>query len=156
MKKYFPYIAGEFVETQAAISVINSYTRECFAEVSMASADDLERAIIAALKVEKELAVMPSYKRYEILMQIATRLKEEKDDIGITLSKEACKPLKLALAEVDRAIQTFIVAAEESKRLPAEYISVDWTAAGRPGEIFSCRFGSGDFAFQLSIEPGCA
>ncbi len=130
MKKYFPYIAGEFVETQAAISVINSYTRECFAEVSMASADDLERAIIAALKVEKELAVMPSYKRYEILMQIATRLKEEKDDIGITLSKEACKPLKLALAEVDRAIQTFIVAAEESKRLPAEYISVDWTAAG--------------------------
>jgi len=39
--------------------------------------------------------------------------------------------LKFARAEIERGIQTFIVAAEESKRLPKEYISIDWT---KPGE----------------------
>jgi glyceraldehyde-3-phosphate dehydrogenase (NADP+) len=61
------------------------------------------------------------------------------------------------LAEVDRSIQTFTVAAEESKRLPAEYFSVDWTAAGAWKEGFVKYFpvgivaGIAPFNFPLNL-----
>jgi len=130
MESYKLFLAGDFVETVNKITVTNSYTHETFAEVSVASADDLEIAIVAALKVEKVMATMPSYQRYDILMHIAGLMKSEKNKLAHVLSTEACKPLKLAAGEVDRAIQVFIVAAEEAKRLPKEYLSIDWTVAG--------------------------
>jgi glyceraldehyde-3-phosphate dehydrogenase (NADP+) len=36
-----------------------------------------------------------------------------------------------SLAEIERSIQTFIIAAEETKRLPKEFISLDWTPNGK-------------------------
>ncbi|HNW90626.1 MAG TPA: aldehyde dehydrogenase family protein [Bacteroidales bacterium] len=134
METYKAYVAGGFAETQNKIKIINSYSNECIAEVSLASEKELEQAIKAAQKVEKVLANMPSYKRYEILMAIAGLMRSEKNKLALVLSNEACKPLKLAASEVDRAIQVFIVAAEEAKRLPKEYVSLDWTAAGEGKE----------------------
>jgi acyl-CoA reductase-like NAD-dependent aldehyde dehydrogenase len=130
MKTYPFYLAGKFTESGNRINITNSYSKQVFAEVFLASSQHLEEAIISAKRVEKEMAAMPSYLRYEILMQIATGLSAEKPALATVLSNEACKPIKLALTEVDRAIQTFIVAAEEAKRLPKEYLSLDWTASG--------------------------
>jgi glyceraldehyde-3-phosphate dehydrogenase (NADP+) len=61
------------------------------------------------------------------------------------------------LAEIDRAAQTFIVAAEESKRLPKEYISLDWTPSGEGKEGFVKYFPIGliaaiaPFNFPLNL-----
>jgi acyl-CoA reductase-like NAD-dependent aldehyde dehydrogenase len=134
METYKLYLAGSFVETNDKIKIVNSFSNKCVAEVSLASETELEQAITAAQKVEKVMSAMPSYQRYDILMNIAGLMKSEKDRLALVLSNEACKPLKLALAEVDRAIQAFIVAAEEAKRLPKEYLSIDWTAAGEGKE----------------------
>jgi len=130
MKTQAFYLAGKFTETENTINIYNSYTQNIIAEVCLASEQDLENAIIAAQSVQKEMAEMPSFLRYEILMQIARHLTDEKEQVAVVLSKEACKPLKSALVEVDRAIQTFIVAAEEAKRLPSEHISIDWAPVG--------------------------
>jgi len=134
METYKLYLAGSFVETNDKIKIANSYSGQGIAEVSLASETELEQAIEAAQKVEKVMAALPSYKRYEILTAIAGLMKSEKNRLALVLSHEACKPLKLALAEVDRAIQAFIVAAEEAKRLPKEYLSIDWTSAGEGKE----------------------
>jgi len=130
MESYKLYLAGKFVETQNKIQVINSFSNQSVAEVSLASSTELEAAITEAQKVERAMMQMPSYKRYDILMNIAGLMKYEKERLALVLSTEACKPLKLAAGEIDRAIQTFVVAAEEAKRLPGEYISIDWTAIG--------------------------
>lgn len=157
MELYKIYLAGIFTETNEKIKVFNSYTNECIAEVCSASQQDLENAIIAAQSVEKQLAKTPSYQRYEILMKIAGLMKTEKNLLAKVLCHEACKPFKLALSEVDRAIQTFIVAAEEAKRLPMEYLSVDWTAAGEGKEAFVKYFpvglvsGISPFNFPLNL-----
>ena len=134
METYKLYLAGSFVETKDKITIVNSFSGQRIAEVSLASETELEQAITAAQKVEKAMAALPSYKRYEILVSIAGLMKSEKDRLALVLCNEACKPLKLALAEVDRAIQAFMVAAEEAKRLPKEYLSIDWTAAGEGKE----------------------
>ena len=77
---------------------------------------------------------LPSHKKYKILMDIAAEIIIKKDELALILSKEAGKPLKYAIGEIDRAVQVFTIAAEESKRLPKEYFSVDWTSAGEGKE----------------------
>jgi hypothetical protein len=77
---------------------------------------------------------------------------------------EAGKPLRLARAEVDRAVLTFKTAAEEAARLGGESLPLDLTEGneGRWGLVqrFPGRSGAGDHAIQFSVEPcrpqGCA
>ena len=47
------------------------------------------------------------------------------------------KPIKAARTEVDRAVFTFTVAAEESVRIYGEYLPLDWQeyTAGRWGIV---------------------
>lgn len=130
MKDYKIYLAGEFVQTEEKIKVFNPHKEEAFAYTYLASKDHLEKAIKRAKGVEKEMQNLPSYQRYEILMEIAEGLHLEKELLARILSDEAGKPMRYALGEIERSVQTFKVAAEESKRLPGEVMSLDWTAAG--------------------------
>ncbi|HNV96491.1 MAG TPA: aldehyde dehydrogenase family protein [Bacteroidales bacterium] len=130
METYAIYAGGDFVHTSEPLTIRNSYTNEVVATTFLASKNELEKAIRQAMVAREAMKQLPSFKRYEILMQIAHELKQERSRLAELLALEACKPIKYALGEIDRGIQTFIVAAEESKRLPSEYLSIDWTAAG--------------------------
>ena len=134
MTDYKIYIAGKFVESNQKLVVTNPFDNSVIGQSYIAGNDELEKAIKAALSVENEMRDLPSYKKYKILMDIAGKIKSKKDELALILSKEAGKPLKYAAGEIDRAIQVFIIAAEESKRLPKEYFSVDWTPAGEGKE----------------------
>ncbi len=134
MRQYPIYLAGNFVHTNTKIEVRNSFSKEIFAETYLAYKEELEKAIIKASEVKELMKLMPSFKRYEILMQIAEGMRTEKQQMAEILALEACKPIKFAKGEIDRAIQTFIVAAEEAKRSPSEYLSIDWTPAGQNKE----------------------
>jgi acyl-CoA reductase-like NAD-dependent aldehyde dehydrogenase len=134
MLHYKIYVGGSFEETKTRLDVLNPFTKECFASTFLAGKEELEIAIQKTEAVRMELRKMPSYKRYEILMQIAEEIKKNRIHLAEILSQESAKPMKYALAEIDRAAQTFIVAAEESKRLPKEYVSLDWTPAGEGKE----------------------
>lgn len=134
MQHYKIYLAGSFVETSQKLNVINPFTGEAFAEIFLASAEELETAITKAESIKNELKDLPSYKRYGILMQIADEIKNSREHLASVLCMESAKPMRYALAEIDRAAQTFVVAAEECKRLPKEYISLDWTPAGEGKE----------------------
>ncbi len=130
MKQYKLYLAGEFRETRNSTEVRNPFNNEVIGLVSIASKNDLEDAIVVAEAVFSEFRKLPSYQRYKILMQICNELDNEKERLSKILAAEAAKPIRLAVAEIDRAVETFRIAAEESKRLPREYISLDWTSAG--------------------------
>jgi acyl-CoA reductase-like NAD-dependent aldehyde dehydrogenase len=134
MLHYKIYAGGAFVETATKLDVVNPFTKETFASTFLAGKEELEMAIQKAEAVRMELRKMPSYKRYEIIMQIADEIKKNRIHLAEILSQESAKPMKYALAEIDRAAQTFIVAAEETKRLPKEYLSLDWTPAGEGKE----------------------
>lgn len=134
MQHYKIYVGGEFVETQNKLKVVDPFTQQVFATTYLGGSEELEMAIKKAESIKEELKNLPSYKRYEILMQIANEMKSNRDYLATVLCNESAKPIRYALAEIDRAVQTFIVAAEESKRLPKEYISLDWTIAGEGKE----------------------
>ncbi len=128
--EYKIYAGGKFIITSKDLKVKNPFNNEVIANTYLAQTKELEFAITKAQQIKTEMAEMPSFKRSEILMQIASELKNQKESMASILCLESGKPIKHARIEIDRAIQTFIVAAEESKRLPKEYISLDWAANG--------------------------
>jgi len=130
MKEFKIYFAGKFHSTNNILEVENPYTNEVFAQTYVAGKQELEIAIKAALGVEKEMKFLSSHKKYEILKFIAAEIEKKQDYFAEIIANEAAKPHIYALGEVKRAVQTFTIAAEEAKRLPKEYVSLDWTAPG--------------------------
>lgn len=155
--EYKIFVAGEFKTTQNQLNVYNPYNKELIANTYLAGVDELHEAIEKAEKVQEELKNMPSHKKYTILMQIANALKVKREYLAKILAMEAGKPLRYALGEIDRAAQTFLVAAEESKRLPKEYLSLDWTPAGEGKQALVKYFpiglvaGIAPFNFPLNL-----
>ncbi|MGQ9847739.1 MAG: aldehyde dehydrogenase family protein [Bacteroidales bacterium] len=130
METYAIYVGGHFVNTNEVLTVRNSFTNEIVASTFLATKTELELAIKKAIAAKSVMKQLPTFKRYEILMQIANELRKQKNRLAELLALEASKPIKYALGEIERGIQTFIVAAEETKRLPSEYLSIDWTEPG--------------------------
>jgi len=157
MEKYPFYAGGGFVESASPVPVINPYSREPVALACFAGPADLEKALAQAQASAGATGGLSSDIRYQILMQIARGLHEKRELFGRTIAGEAGKPLKYALSETDRAVQTFTVAAEETKRLPREYLSLDWTPAGRKREGLVRHFpigpvaGISPFNFPLNL-----
>lgn len=127
---YHIFSAGEFVSSNQKLDVINPYDKKPVATTYLADGAILEKSIQKALAVKPELVQLSSLKKFEILTQISDGLKQKRQLLAEILSLESGKPLKYALAEIDRSIQTFLIAAEESKRIPKEYLSLDWTPNG--------------------------
>ncbi len=125
--KYKIYAGGEFIETNKTLLVRNPFNNKVIAETYLADYNILENAVNKALNVEKEMKNMPSFKKYEILRYVSNEFVKDRKRLAEILSLESGKPIKYALGEIDRASQTLLIAAEESKRLPKEYISLDWT-----------------------------
>jgi len=130
LKTFEIYCAGKFITTPEVLAVTNPFDGSEVADTFMAGEPELNMAIDAAGKVAYEMANLPSYIRYNILKQISEEIFAQRQEFATLITLESGKPIRYSLAEIDRSIQTFIVAAEESKRLPAEYFSIDWTPAG--------------------------
>lgn len=67
------------------------------------------------------------------LREVAAGLAQRREEFARTLALEAGKPLKAARVEVDRAVFTFTIAAEESTRIYGDWLPLDLqaSAAGR-------------------------
>lgn len=130
MTEYPIYAGGKFLKTENKLLVNNPYTNQAFSYTYLADEKLLDKAIQKASDVQNQLGEMPSYQRFEILQHISQSIASQRDEFARLIGLEAGKPMRYALGETDRAIQTFLIAAEESKRLPKEYIALDWTLAG--------------------------
>lgn len=132
--EYSIYCGGKFITTANVLEVVNPYSGKVHAKTFLAGKTELEQAIAAAQAVQDELKQMPVYKRAAILMQVANTITQQRQELADVLCAESGKPMRYALAEIDRAAQTFRVAGEECKRIPREYLSLDWTPAGENRE----------------------
>jgi acyl-CoA reductase-like NAD-dependent aldehyde dehydrogenase len=157
MKTYFPYVAGEFVETKEFIDVTEKFNGNVFARAGIANGTLLGKSISEAKTAEKKLAEMSSGARSRILMQIAEQLMTEKHWFAEILAMEAGKPLRYALVETERAAQTFQTAAEEAKRIHSELLPLDWFSHGENKEALIKLFPVGvvsgitPFNFPLNL-----
>jgi len=95
--------------------------------VTVATRADARQAVHHAAASMRRTRALPRWKRREILEDVAAALLAQKERFALLIVAEAGKPIRLARAEVDRAVLTFKTAAEEAARLGGESIPLDLT-----------------------------
>jgi lactaldehyde dehydrogenase len=97
----------------------------------LGDAKDAKDAIHAAYKAKKSMEEMSSRKLSRILYDIHQELKEEHQEISKLITLETGKPIRDSKVEMDRSLQTLLMAAEESKRIHGETVPMDAAIAGK-------------------------
>ena len=125
------YLAGEWVDRDEKIDVVNPFNGQVFDTVPRGSVEDVQSAIASAERGAKVMAAMSGYQRYEILTRAVALMRERVDDLGRTITMEEGKIIGEGLGEAERAIQTMTGSAEEAKRMFGEVVPLDgaptWT-----------------------------
>ena len=125
------YLAGEWVDRDEKIDVVNPFNGQVFDTVPRGSVEDVQTAIASAVRGARVMAAMSGYQRYEILMRAVGLMRERVEDLGRTITMEEGKIIGEGVGEAERAIQTMTGSAEEAKRLSGEVVPLDgaptWT-----------------------------
>jgi acyl-CoA reductase-like NAD-dependent aldehyde dehydrogenase len=131
------FVDGRWREDGDVVDIRSPYDGSVIAHVVQGRREHAEAAIAAAVKAFGTTRRLPAFERQRVLRQIAAGITERKEEFARTLAQEAGKPIKGARTEVDRAVFTFNVAAEESTRIHGEYLPLDWQefTAGRWGIV---------------------
>src|SRR5579859_6998534 len=119
------------------IEIFSPGTRQRVGATYRATSSDVETAIRAATRAFEVTRRMGGYERQRILRAISAGIEKHHEELTRMVALEAGKPIKTARVEVDRAVFTFSVAAEEAVRVGGEYLPLDWQAstAGRWGIV---------------------
>ena len=131
------FLDGKWLEEGDILEVRAPYDGAVVGRVYQGRREHAEAAIAAAVKAFGTTKRLPAFERQRVLRQIATGIHDRREEFARTLAQEAGKPIKSARLEVDRAVFTFNVAAEESVRGYGEYLPLDWqqSTAGRWGIV---------------------
>jgi len=131
------FLDGRWREDGDVIEIRAPYDGSVIARVVQGRHDHAEAAIAAAVKAFGTTRRLPAFERQRVLRRISASIIERKEEFSRTLAQEAGKPIKAARIEVERAIFTFNVAAEESTRISGEFLPLDWQefTAGRWGIV---------------------
>src|SRR5262245_35182789 len=116
MKKYPLYLDGRFVEGDAEVSVINPATGEPFAQMSMASRDQVREAISHAHAAFTSWRKLTAKTRGEWLQKIANELERRAEEVARVITTENGKPLAQSRTETAMAIDHLRWFSEEAKR----------------------------------------
>jgi aldehyde dehydrogenase (NAD+) len=129
-------IAGERVERERTFAVCYPFTGEPIARVSMATVDDVRRALAAARAFKSRLT---RHDRYRILTRVGALIAERRDEIarGITLESGLC--LKDTLYEVGRASDVLLFAANQALVDDGQVFSCDLTPQGKSRKVYTLR-----------------
>ena len=119
-------VDGKWVEDGDIIDIKAPYDGAIVGRVFQGRRPHAEAAIAAAVKAFGTTRRLPAFERQRVLRRVAEGIAKRKEEFSRTLCQEAGKPIKAARTEVERAIFTFSVAAEESTRIYGEYLPLDW------------------------------
>ncbi|MFZ7103160.1 MAG: aldehyde dehydrogenase family protein [Peptococcaceae bacterium] len=138
MQHYQLFMNGAWLDTAEKKEVINKYTGEPFATIAQAGAPEVEAAVKSARKSFNETKLSP-YRRYEILLKTSKLLLAKEQELAEILCQEAGKPIRDSRVEVQRAAQTFEIAAEEAKRIHGEMVPVEASPGSESRLAFTIR-----------------
>jgi len=122
---------GEWKKTGERVEVRSPFDGRPVGETFQAGPADVERAIVSAEKAFEKTGRLPTYERTGVLERAAEGIRRERENLALSIAREAGKPLKTARVEADRAALTFTDAAEEVKRLNGEWLPLDRIEAAR-------------------------
>lgn len=135
--EYRNYVDGEFLANRsgALIDVHNPATQELLARVPDAPTDVVDQAVQAARAAQPAWARLPAIQRAQHLRSLAAKIREHRDALAHTITREQGKVLPLARVEVDFTADYLDYMSEWARRIEGEVLTSD-----RAGEsIFLLR-----------------
>lgn len=151
------WIGGEWVDGREHDPILDPFTGEVVGLMPLASADDLDRAIEAAGDAFTVMRGQSVHERERTLKGIADGIVRRRRELTDRMIAESGKPRQYVDGEVDRAISTFTLAAEETKRFGGEVVPVDFMESSEGYFAFTRRFPRGPigaitpFNFPLNL-----
>ena len=141
------YLAGRWVESDDPLLVENPADPANPAGSTFnATPEQYEEAVTAAVRAFEVTRTLPAYERGRILREISAGIMARREELGHLIMLEAGKPIRDALVEVDRAVLTFRLGAEEAERMVGEVIPLDLMASSKGRVGITRRFPAGPVA----------
>ena len=128
---------GEFCSEGYPVEIHSPYDQKTVGVAVFANAKQLDAAIAAAERTFEVTRRLPSFERQRVLREVSRQISERREECARSITLESGKPIQTARAEVDRAVFTFAVAAEEATRIGGEYLPLDLqpSTVGRWGMV---------------------
>jgi alpha-ketoglutaric semialdehyde dehydrogenase len=118
-KTFKNYIGGEWVDAASGETLETKApaTGETLGVFPRSSAEDVDRAVEAAMAAYEDWRLVPAPRRGEILFRFAQLLTEQKDDLAHLMAREMGKVLPEAAGDVQEAIDMSFYMGGEGRRL---------------------------------------
>ena len=107
------------------------YSKEVVSTAPICSEEDAKKALKIAKNATKAAKASTLSQRCNWLLDVAQKLKEQKEDIAKTITDEVGKPITFARVEVERCIETITLSAETMRTMVGEMINTDAMASGK-------------------------
>lgn len=124
------FVAGEWIDGSDSLEVRNKFSGATIRSVAIAGAGEIELAIASAVRGATAMAKLPAHRRAAILSATSVGITEQREQLANLIAQEAGKPIRTARVEVDRAANTFQIAAEEAKRIHGETLALEASPNG--------------------------
>lgn len=145
-KSYDNWIGGEWVGGPERDPIVDPFTGDVVGEMALASDADLDAAIEAAGEAFEVTRGLSAWERERMLKAVASGIEDRREELADRMIAESAKPRQYVEGEIDRAISTFTLGAEEAKRFGGEVIPVDIMERSRGYVSLTKRFPRGPIA----------
>jgi len=149
---------GSQEATKESVSERKSpYDSRVVSTAPICDADDAKKALRIAQEAAKEAKKTTLAQRCNWLLDVASKLREQKEDIAQTITDEVSKPITFARVEVERCIETITLSVETMRTMHGETINTDAMNSGRKTTAFFTRVPAGvvvaitPFNFPLNL-----
>ncbi len=132
-------VGGDWIQTGRTIPVTNPFSGEIVGEIPRAGSREVDLALASAVRGARRMAALSAAERHVMLLRTAEHIQTRGEELAVTLSQEVGKTVREARGEVQRTVQTFTVAAEESKRIHGQGVPFDADPRGRGRLGFTLR-----------------
>jgi len=155
------YIAKKFIGSREFEGeyreIVSPYSGEVVSKYVICSREDAKEALKVAKKAFENTKKSPLHQRISWLEDVASKLKEQKEEFALMITTEVGKPISQSRIEVQRCIENIELCAKELINLHGETISTDATISGFKTEAFYKRVPAGvvvaitPFNFPLNL-----
>ena len=139
MKSAKIFFGSDAVAKELISDRISPYSGEIVSTAPVCS----EKDALKALQIAKEATVAAKKstlsQRCNWLLDVALKLREQKEDIAQTITDEVGKPISFARVEVERCIETVTLSAETMRTMHGETINTDAMPSGKKTMAYFTR-----------------
>jgi acyl-CoA reductase-like NAD-dependent aldehyde dehydrogenase len=133
------FFGSSEVDADDVTKRINPYSGDVVSTAPVCSEDDAKKALQIAQNATKASKASTISQRCSWLLDVASKLLENKEDIAKTITDEVGKPIAFSRVEVDRCIETIKLSAETMRTMGGETINTDAMPSGKKTTAFFSR-----------------